>query len=332
MFDQKDESQKNQDREWQLLEKLAMSSVEEQRKSRRWGIFFKLLTLVYLIGALVLFSGRTGEIGAGATKHKQPHTAVVRVYGPIMDEQEASAGAINHALREAFENKQAKAVVLAINSPGGSPVHAGYVYDEIERLKALNPEKKVYAVISDLGASAAYYIAAAADEIYADKASLVGSIGVISASFGFSGAMEKLGVERRVITAGENKAFLDPYQPWKAEEKAFWAESLGIIHEQFIGLVKKGRGERLQGGDELFGGYIWTGEQAVDKGLIDGLASVRSVARDIVGEEELVDYTVQADPFEKLMKNLGVGMAQAFSQALMSEFKLQQLQSAPQLK
>jgi protease-4 len=311
MFAKKDES--GSGKEWALLEKLAMSSVVEQRRARRWGIFFKTLTFIYLIGALALFSNNSGKLGSAGISNAEDHTAIVRIHGPIMDDVEASAGAINQGLRDAFEADAAKAVVIAINSPGGSPVHAGYVYDEIVRLRALYPDKKVYAVISDLGASAAYYIAAAADEIYADKASLVGSIGVISASFGFTGAMEKLGVERRVLTAGENKAFLDPYQPWKADEKAFWQASLGIIHEQFIEQVRKGRGERLKDDGKLFGGYIWTGEQAVDKGLIDGLGSVRSVARDLVGVEELVDYSLQAHPLDKFMKSLGLGVASAMA-------------------
>ena len=301
----------DQQKQWQLIEKMAMSSIQEQRRTRRWGIVFKFLTFAYLVFILIAFSGK-GAMSPQLENRAEPHTAVVRVHGPIMDEQEAAAGRINHALREAFEAEQAKAVILAINSPGGSPVHAGYVYDEIERLRAQNPEKKVYAVISDIGASAAYYIASAADEIYADKASLVGSIGVISASFGFDKAMEKLGIERRVMTAGDNKAFLDPYQPWKAEEKVFWQKSLGIIHQQFIAEVKKGRGDRLVDEGDVFGGYIWTGEQALEKGLVDGLASVRGVAREQVGEEELVDYTAMASPLEQLMKQLGGGMASAF--------------------
>lgn len=327
MFNKKEDDDKN--KEWALLEKLAMSSVVEQRRSRRWGIFFKSLTFVYLIGALALFSSNSNHLTVSTASASKEHTAVVRIHGAIMDEMEASAGIINQGLRDAFEADNAKAVVLAINSPGGSPVHAGYVYDEIVRLRELYPDKKVYAVISDLGASAAYYIAAAADEIYADKASLVGSIGVISASFGFTGAMEKLGVERRVLTAGENKAFLDPYQPWKESEKAFWKESLGVIHQQFIGEVRKGRGDRLKDDGALFGGFIWTGEQALDKGLVDGLGSVRSVAREIVGAEELVDYSLQAHPLDKVMKSLGLGVASA----MLTQMKSAQVMSTvPQLQ
>lgn len=312
MFGKNKDDASSEDKQWHILEKLAMSSVQEQRRARRWGVFFKLLTFAYLLGALALFSSQNSQFGHKAVSSAEPHTAVVRVFGPIMDEQEASAGIINKGLRDAFAAKNSKAVVLAINSPGGSPVHAGYVYDEIVRLKAANPDKKVYAVISDMGASAAYYIAAAADEIYADKASLVGSIGVISASFGYDQLMGKLGVERRVLTSGENKAFLDPFQPWKEGDKAFWQQSLDVIHQQFIEQVEKGRGDRLKADDKTYSGFVWTGEQALENGLIDGLGSVRSVARDVIGEKELVDYSPPKSPFDAFIKKMGVGMAQAF--------------------
>ncbi len=324
MFSKKSEEGSDSSKEWALLEKVAMASALEQKRSRRWSMirFFiiVLLALAYL-GFIQTMAG--SNAGSSVGQSTEPHTAVVRINGIIMDEQEASAGAINQGLRDAFEAESSKAIVLAVNSPGGSPVHAGYVYDEIVRLKALYPDKKVYAVISDLGASAAYYIAAAADEIYADKASLVGSIGVISASFGFDQAMEKIGVERRVITAGENKAFLDPYQPWKDSEKAFWEQSLGVIHKQFIEQVQKGRGDKLIVTDETFSGYIWTGEQALENGLIDGLGSVRFVAREVAGHEELVDYTVSAHPLDQIFKRLGLGMAQAFYQQMSSSSYVQ---------
>lgn len=305
-----DNNEQNQ-KAWQMLEKLATASAVEQRRSRRWGIFFKLLTFVYLFIALSIIFGGDG-FSNKAVSATSEHTAVVRIQGPIMDEQLASAGNIIESLNEAFESEHSKAIVLAINSPGGSPVHAGYVYDEVNRLQEKHPEKKVYAVISDLGASAAYYIASAADEIYADKASLVGSIGVISASFGFSGAMEKLGVERRVITAGKNKAFLDPYQPLKPDEKAFWEDSLAVVHRQFIEQVQKGRGDKLADDPKIFTGLIWTGEQALDKGLVDGLGSVRYVARDVVGAKELVDYSTSPHPLDKFMREFGLTAAKAF--------------------
>ena len=328
MFGNKDSdpaSQDNAKQQWQLIEKLASSSLQEQRRARRWGIVCKLMTFAYLAFILFAFSGKGSNLTASMPNTDQPHTAVVRIHGAIMDDQEAAAGRVNHALREAFEAEQSKAVVLAINSPGGSPVHAGYIYDEIERLRALYPDKQVYAVISDIGASAAYYIAAAADHIYADRASLVGSIGVISASFGFDKAMEKIGVERRVMTAGENKAFLDPYQPWKPEEKAFWQASLAVIHKQFIERVKKGRGDRLVDSPELFSGLIWTGELALEKGLIVGLGSSSYVAREIIGVENIRDYSPLLSPFEEVIERFGVsfGGAIATKLGLSNNFTLQ---------
>lgn len=309
-----------QTKEWQILEKVALESFKEQRRSRRWGIFFKILTFVYIFAAISLFmvgKDSVTHVGTG-----EAHTALVKIQGPIMDQEEASANVIVGGLRAAFENEKSKAIILAINSPGGSPVHAGYVYDEIKRLRALYPEKKVYAVISDLGASAAYYIAAAADEIYADKASLVGSIGVISASFGFDQAMNKLGVERRVITSGENKAFLDPYQPLKQSDKEFWQASLDIIHKQFIAQVKNGRGDRLKETDDLFSGLIWSGEQALEMGLIDGLGSAGTVARDVIGAEDIVDYSVQRDPLEEFIRKVGLSAGASFGAGLSRELQL----------
>ena len=239
-------------RDWKLIEKLVMSLQSEQRKSRRWGIFFKFLTFGYLIALLFLIKFPLGDSLEGVTGK---HTALVEINGPIAADELASADNIVGSLRTAFEEPNSVAVILRINSPGGSPVQSGYVYDEIKRLRALHPDIKVYAVITDLGASGAYYIASAADEIYADKASLVGSIGVTAASFGFVGTMEKLGVERRTYTAGEHKAFLDPFQPEKPEEKAFWQQVLNTTHQQFIDSVKAGRGDRLKESPDLFSIY-----------------------------------------------------------------------------
>ncbi|QLL15176.1 S49 family peptidase [Pseudomonas chlororaphis] len=298
------------DKSWKLLEKTLLAGVQEQRRSRRWGIFFKLLTFVYLLVALVLFTPlmdmeKTATRGAG-------YTALIEVTGMIADKESASADNIVTGLRAAFEDAKVKGVVLRINSPGGSPVQAGYVYDEIRRLRSLHPDIKVYAVISDLGASGAYYIASAADQIYADKASLVGSIGVTAAGYGFVGTMEKLGVERRTYTSGEHKSFLDPFQPQKPEETQFWQGVLDTTHRQFIASVKQGRGERLKDKDhpELFSGLVWSGEQALQLGLIDGLGSASSVARDVVGEKELVDFTVQESPFDRFSKKLGASVAE----------------------
>jgi protease-4 len=298
------------DRSWKLLEKTLLAGVQEQRRSRRWGIFFKLLTFVYLFGMLLLFTPLM-DMEKSATRGPG-YTAVVEVNGMIADKESASADNIVGGLRAAFEDSKVKGVVLRINSPGGSPVQSGYVYDEIRRLRGLHPNIKVYAVITDLGASGAYYIASAADQIYADKASLVGSIGVTAAGYGFVGTMEKLGVERRTYTSGEHKSFLDPFQPQKAEETRFWQSVLDTTHRQFIASVKQGRGDRLKDKEhpELFSGLVWSGEQALQLGLIDGLGSTSSVARDVIGEKELVDFTVQESPFDRFSKKLGTSIAQ----------------------
>ena len=298
---------------WQLLDKTLQASLQEQRRSRRWGIFFKVLTFTYLFGAIMLFSPLAKMESASVGG---PHTAVVELRGVIADQEEASADNLISALRDAFEDANTKGVVLRINSPGGSPVQSGYVYDEIKRLRALHPDIKLYAVITDLGASGAYYIAAAADEIYADKASLVGSIGVTAASFGFVGTMEKLGVERRTYTSGEHKAFLDPFQPEKPEERQFWQTVLDTTHQQFIDQVKAGRGDRLKETPDMFSGLVWSGEQALDLGLIDGLSSTSAVARDVIGVEELVDFTHQESPFTRFTRQLGARMGAAFATEL----------------
>jgi protease-4 len=301
---------KGDDRSWRLLEKTLLAGVQEQRRSRRWGIFFKLLTFAYLIGALVIFTPLM-DLGKGGGSRSDPHTALIDVQGMIADKEAASADNIVGALRSAFDDAKTKGVILRINSPGGSPVQAGYIYDEIRRLRAEKPDIKVYAVISDLGASGAYYIASAADQIYADKASLVGSIGVTAAGFGFVGIMDKLGVDRRTYTSGEHKAFLDPFQPPKADETLFWQGVLDTTHRQFIASVKQGRGDRLKDKDhpELFSGLVWTGEQALPLGLIDGLGNASYVAREVIGAKDIVDYTVEDSPFDRFTKKLGVSMA-----------------------
>jgi protease-4 len=297
------------DRSWKLLEKSLLASVQEQRRARRWGIFFKLLTFAYLLGVLAMFSPLLKmEKGAAQGAH---YTAVIDVRGVIADKEAASADNLVGSLRAAFEDTKVKGVILRINSPGGSPVQAGYVYDEIRRLRGLHPQVKVYAVIADLGASGAYYIASAADEIYADKASLVGSIGVTAAGYGFVGTMEKLGVERRAYTSGEHKSFLDPFQPQRADETRFWQGVLDTTHQQFIAMVKQGRGERLKDKEhpELFSGLVWSGEQALQLGLIDGLSSSSAVARDVIGEKDMVDFTTEESAFDRFSKKLGASVA-----------------------
>lgn len=310
MSDEGKTSAKAEDKSWRLLENTLQASIKEQRRSRRWGVFFKLLTFIYLFGALALFSpmlkGVSGSTGSTA------HVALIEVRGMIADKEPAGADSVVGSLRKAFKDPNTKAVLLRINSPGGSPVQSGYIYDEILRLRAKHADIKVYAVISDLGASGAYYIASAADQIYADKASLVGSIGVTAASFGFVDIMEKLGVERRVYTAGSHKAFLDPFQPQKPDEVEFWGQVLETTHKQFIASVKKGRGDRLKDAEhpELFSGLVWSGEQALELGLIDALGSSSYVAREIVGVSRMVDFTVEESPFDRFAKRLGSSVAE----------------------
>jgi protease-4 len=301
---------KSRDKQWQLLEKILLESVREQRLARRWSIVFKGLFFVYILAALALLAPFWPAGGWG----EEEHVAVVQVSGVISEREKASAGAIIRGLREAFES-EALAVVLAINSPGGSPVQADQVFRAIRRLRA-DSDKPVYAVINDIGASGAYYIAAAADEIYADKASLVGSIGVISAGFGFVDILEKLGLERRVFTAGTHKAMLDAFSPLKPDEAVFWHGVLQQTHQQFVTRVKEGRGDRLADDDVIFSGLIWSGEQALELGLIDGFSSVRELARDRFNTEEIIDYTPRRPPLERLMSSFGGAMTQTLFDAL----------------
>ncbi len=305
-----DAEKRGDDKSWQLLERTLQANVIEHRRTRRWGIFFKLLTFIYLFGALAMFTPLM-DMEKSATRGSH-YTALIEVRGVIADQEAASADNLIGSLRAAFEDPKVKAVVLRINSPGGSPVQAGYVVDEIRRLRKEHPDTKLYAVISDLGASGAYYIASAADQIYADKASLVGSIGVTAAGYGFVGTMEKLGVERRAYTSGEHKSFLDPFQPQKPDETKFWQGVLDTTHNQFISVVKQGRGDRLKDKEhpELFSGLIWSGEQALQLGLIDGLGNASSVARDVVGEKELVDFTVEDSALDRFSKKLGASVAE----------------------
>lgn len=298
-------------KEWKLIEKTIGALGIEQRRTRRWGIFFKLLTFAYLFLLLGVAANGIGSAEINADSY----TALVDVRGVIADQEDASADVIVSGLRAAFEAEGARAVIMRINSPGGSPVQSGYIFDEVKRLRGLYPDKKLYAVITDLGASGAYYMAAAADEIYADKASLVGSIGVTAAGFGFVEVMEKLGVERRNYTSGEHKSFLDPFSEVDSTEVEFWETVLHSTHQQFIDKVKEGRGDRLVQNDQLFSGLIWNGEQALELGLIDGLGSSSFVARDIIGAEDIVDFSIQSDPFTRFTESLGMSAGKAIAAA-----------------
>ncbi|WP_066269431.1 S49 family peptidase [Hydrogenophaga palleronii] len=296
----------NADRGWEraTIEKLVFATIREQQAARRWKLFTRLLWLV-LIGAVVWYVYASQQ----ATSVSTPHTAVVDIKGEIASGAEASAENVVASLKSAFDDSGAQAVVLLINSPGGSPVQAGIINDEITRLKALH-NKKVYAVVEETCASAAYYIAAAADDIYVDKASLVGSIGVLMDGFGFTGLMEKIGIERRLMTAGANKAMLDPFSPQDETQRAYIQAMLGQIHTQFIDVVKKGRGERLKSDDTTFSGLVWNGQQAVSLGLADGLGNLDFVAREIVKAEEIVDYTQRENVGLRLAKRFGAAVGE----------------------
>ena len=297
--------------EREAIEKLLLADVRERRAARRWRIVRSLLWML-LFGALIwlLFSD-----ALPASTPATPHTAMVAIKGEIADEAEASAEFVLPALRSAMEDKGAQALVLLINSPGGSPVQAGLISDEIHRLRALH-KKPVYAVVEETAASAAYYIASAADKIYVDKASIVGSIGVLINGFGFVDTLDKLGIERRLLTAGENKGFLDPFSPQSEAHKQHAQTMLEQIHRQFIDVVKKGRGERLKETPEMFSGLFWTGEQSVALGLADDFGSLDSVARDVVKAEELVDYTNKKNLAERFAKRFGAAMGEGAVKAL----------------
>ncbi len=287
-----------------VLEKLAFAALNEQRAARRWRIFMRLCWLVFF--GVLAWTLMAREMASSATK-SAPHTAVVEIKGEIASGADASAEFVVAALRSAFEDEGSRGVVLLINSPGGSPVQAGIINDEIVRLKSKHG-KPVYAVVEETCASAAYYIAAAADDIYVDKASIVGSIGVLMDSFGFTGTMEKLGVERRLLIAGENKGFLDPFSPQTDKQRAFAQAMLNQIHQQFIAVVKAGRGDRLKTTDETFSGLFWTGQQAIEIGLADQLGSLDFVAREVVKAEEIIDYTRRENIAERLAKRFGAAM------------------------
>jgi protease-4 len=292
---------------WQrdLLNRLAFASLAEQRRARRWNMAFRFGLLAYLVVLLLVYlPGDWFE-----SEEDEPHTALVDVRGVIADGSDASADRIVSGLQAAFENDQTRGVILRINSPGGSPVQAAYINNEMTRLKGEFPDIPLYAVIADIGASGGYYIAAAADKIYANESSIVGSIGVLMNGFGFVDAMKKLGVERRLMTAGNQKGFLDPFSPVKPAEVEHVKTMLGEIHQQFIDAVRDGRGDRLSSNEEIFSGLMWTGEKSVELGLVDELGSSSYVAREVIGAENIVDFTPGRSYLELLAKRFGSAAA-----------------------
>ena len=304
--------------ERRVLERLATDGLREQRRARRWGIFFKLLTFGFLFFILFAVLGVwTGSERLCLDKC----TAMVEIQGEIEANARASADNVISGLQAAFKNKGTQGVVLKINSPGGSPVQAGEINDEIRRLRGKYPDTPIYAVVEEICASGAYYVAVAADKIYVDKASLVGSIGVIMDGFGFVGALEKLGIERRALTAGDNKAFLDPFLPLPPKQKEYAQQMLADIHQQFIAVVKAGRGSRIKDSPELFTGLVWNGRRSIELGLTDALGSVRSVARDVVKAEDIVDFTVQENVAERVARKFGATMGKSVAASIRASMR-----------
>ncbi len=296
-----------------IARQVAAEAVAELRSARRWRVFFYSLFALYIFSFFVVYLLKNN---GGIVVSSEKHTALVDISGVISDQTEANADSIVTGLRDAFEHKNTSGIIIRINSPGGSPVQAGYVNDEINRLKLKYPDVPVYAVISDICASGGYYIASAADEIYADKASIVGSIGVVMAGFGFVDAIDKLGVERRLLTAGANKGFLDPFSPLKHDEVGHITDLLEEIHQQFIDIVKKGRGIRLKDDDKIFSGLVWTGEESISLGLVDGLGSSGFVAREIIGAEDIIDFTKRETYLDRFARKFGTAMANILSSKL----------------
>ena len=290
-----------------LIGRVALAGIAEQRRSRRWGIFFKSLFLLYLLAVFWLVAADSFQY---PNVSAQRHTALVELRGVIMAGGRADAASVLEGVREAFEDDNTAGVILRVNSPGGSPVQAAAMFDEIRRLRAAHPDTPLYAVIEDVGASGGYFVAAAADEIYANRSSIVGSIGVRSDGFGFTEAIEKLGVERRLYTAGSNKGLLDPFEPVDSEDVEHLQRLLGSIHQHFISAVEEGRGDRLRGDPSgLFSGLVWTGDESVELGLVDGLGDVGFVARELIGEDEVVDFSRRKDFIGRLSDRLAASIA-----------------------
>ena len=304
--------------ERRVLERLATDGLREQRRARRWGIFFKLLSFGFLF--FVLFAA----LGAWTGTERlclDKCTAMVEIQGEIDATSRASADNVIAGLQAAFKNKGTQGVVLKINSPGGSPVQAGEINDEIRRLRGKYPDTPIYAVVEEICASGAYYVAVATDKIYVDKASLVGSIGVIMDGFGFVGTLDKLGIERRALTAGDNKTFLDPFLPLTAKQKEYAQQMLADIHQQFIAVVRSGRGSRIKDSPELFSGLVWNGRRSIELGLTDALGSVRSVARDVVKAEDIVDFTVQENVAERVARKFGAAMGRSVAASIQASMR-----------
>ena len=301
-----------------LLREFLWENLKEKKRARRWNIAFRVFIAAYLMFFLFVF------LDSEVPSSNGDHTALIDVDGVISADGDVRADDVVAGLREAFEADDVKGIIVRINSPGGSPVQAGYINAEMSRLRGEHPDIPLYAVVADMCASGGYYIAAAADKIYVDKASIVGSIGVLMDGFGFAGAMEKLGIERRLFTAGKYKGLLDPFSPMDEKSKEHAKEILTQVHEQFINTVKRGRGDRLSDDPDLFTGLFWTGEKAKELGLVDEFGSTGYVARDVIGAEKIIDYTQQESMLDQIARQIGFGLAQALQ--LRARFALPALQ------
>jgi protease-4 len=295
--------------EREVIEKLATAALKEQRRARAWGIFFKLLTFAY-VTVIILLAVDWKQYGETSGRH----TAVVEINGLIAPAADASAEKIITALNAAFKDKNTQGVVMRINSPGGSPVQAQTIYDEMRRLRRKHPDIPLYAVVEDLCASGGYYVAVGADRIFVSRSSIVGSIGVRMDGFGVTGLMEKLGIERRLLTAGDNKGMLDPFLPLEEKHKEYAQALMNEIHQQFIAAVREGRGARLKEAPEIFSGLIWSGSRSIELGLADAVGSLDHVAREIIKAEDIVDYTQKENIAEKVARRFGVGVATALTE------------------
>lgn len=309
-------SERKQGWEREVLEKLAFATLNEQRARRRWNIFFRFLTLgivaFVLWGAFELSRQEAESVGL--------HTALIEIDGTIESGTSGAADTVIPALGRAFSDDDSVGVILRINSPGGSPVQAGMINDEIVRLRKLYPKKPLYVVVDEVCASGGYYIAAAADKIFVNKASIVGSIGVLMESFGFTGLMDKLGIERRLMTAGENKGFMDPFSPQTERQKNYAQQMLNEVHQQFIEVVRRGRGKRLKETPETFSGLFWSGNRAVEMGLADGFGTIDTVAREELKAEDIVDYTQREGLSERLLKKFGGAVGSSISHVVLNTY------------
>ena len=293
--------------EREMIEKMLAANLKEQRAGRRWGIFFKLVVIVMIFA---LFGLMRTDLSSSETVPAEPHAALIRISGPILGDSKVSAENVIKAVQKAFAEKNTVGIILRINSPGGSPVQAGRIHDEILRLRQVYPNKPLHVVVDEVCASGGYYIAVAADNIYVDKASVVGSIGVMINGFGFTELINKIGVERRLLTSGKNKGFMDPFSPQNEQQKQYAQNLIDEVHQQFITVVKNGRGDRLAKNSDVFSGLIWTGSKAIELGLADELGNVDSVARNVLKTQSIVDYTEEERLSERLFKRLGVSMGE----------------------